>query len=380
MKSRMRSLTKKANRKKIALITTLGINIGDEFIRDGIIYAIENAFPEIEFTYLMFHKHNQFHFYKHGHFLNFIKRGRNYVARCLGPSTVMDECDAIIQCGAPIFWANCSNSKGWQHHLWCKVLKRYMGWKQILNIGGGSSYLYVDAIENDFRVTDSDANFIKYMLDLCTVTTVRDRLSQKIVEGLGYNAQLVCCPAFLNGLVLGGAKKREGDYIVINYMELAGHYTYGMPTYSQEWAKTLSRCVESLSKAGHKIVFLCHNKKEENLAKSTFSQFPAVLPANRLEYLKLAAGAKAGVCNRLHCAVVLASLGIPSVSIGNDSRLFMVSELGLPIVFAKDAQADELYGYVEKMLVDDNRPKELAALQKRTLEQYIEIFLKYLIV
>lgn len=360
-------------RKKIGLITTLNMNIGDEFIRDGIIVALEKAFPNVSFEYFMVHKHDPLQFYKWGKPFMFIRRGRNYVAKWIGHSTVFDDCDAIIQCGAPIFWKGCSQRNSWQAHLWNKVLNRYRGEKPILNLAGGSSFAYLPETFDEIP-TAADAKYIEYTLDLSTKTTVRDKLAKEITKKCGREAPLIPCSAFLSSLKYSGFPQQKDDYIIINYMEIGGHYTYGMKLNVEKWKNELCMTIRKLANDGHRIVFVCHNEAERNSAQSLGMDFEILFPSTREGYMQIVSRAKVGICNRMHCAVVLASFGVPAIAVGNDTRIFMAEQLELPIFFCNEVDAQELYRKIQKLLKDkDIFADKMVRLQEETIDKYVGI-------
>jgi hypothetical protein len=359
--------------KKIGLITTLNLNIGDEFIRDGITIALEQAFPEHKFNYVMVHKHDPLKFYKCGIFFNFVNRGRVMLAKHLGKSTIFDDCDAIIQCGAPIFWQGCSNKNTWQNHLWYKVLNRYRGKKPILNLCGGSSYGYKPDTFKDIP-SPADAQYIDYIMHLADKTTVRDKLAHKIALKYDKDTPFIPCSAFIAKMKYALQGGNRDSCIIINYMKIGGHYDYDMTFDDNKWQNDLMKIIHKFASDGHRIVFLCHNEEEKKVAEALGTKFDIVLPANRKDYLEFAMGAKLGICNRMHCAVVLGSLGIPAIAVGNDTRLLMVEEIGLPNYFIGNVEPDILYNKGRELMADCVAwDSKMAILQQETLHKYKQL-------
>jgi glycosyltransferase involved in cell wall biosynthesis len=79
------------------------------------------------------------------------------------------------------------------------------------------------------------------------------------------------------------------------------------------------------------------------------------------------------VCNRLHAAVALASVGIPSVSVGTDTRLLMVAAIGLPYRYVKDVDTELLEDAIETLLEHRNDERDrLLELREWTWSRYID--------
>ncbi len=102
-------------------------------------------------------------------------------------------------------------------------------------------------------------------------------------------------------------------------------------------------------------------------------KLPRFLPRTIPEYFSLIARSKAAVCNRLHAAVALAGVGIPSVSVGTDSRLLMVAAIGLPYRYVKEARIDELEDELETVLRNREDERErLIGLRDWTWNRYVD--------
>lgn len=352
--------------KRIGLISTIGINFGDEFIRDGIIYSLKQAFPRDKTDLIIVHKHDFLRFYKLGFLFDWLPRGKKYFVKLVGRETVFDSCDAIVQCGAPIFWEDCSSWGTWQNILWHKILKKFSGKIPILNLGGGSSYYYHSKNKLDVRLSDPDGAFIRHMLKTADVTTVRDELAQSIALSCGYSVKKIPCPAYLASLAYALQSKSD-EYIIINYMPLGGHYNYGYHEPIEKWKDTLLDVIKKIQGAGEKLILFCHNQHEMIEAKKLNLKIPIVLPRNRLEYMQIVAKAKGGICNRIHCSVVLASLGKPSLAVGNDTRLLMANEFQIPTFFVSQVSSDHLYEKFKQVVSD----KELCINNKSYFHTFI---------
>lgn len=369
---------------KIGLITTLNTNLGDDLIRKGIINLIESIYSGYEIEYVMVNKHNPYTVYPFSHpvFLlnyigeyfktNFLKNLRDKITK-FGFSK-FDKCDIIIQCGAPVLWPDC-NENEWAIPLWEQIIGRLYLKKFVFNIAAGSCY----PMENQpqFVQQENAKKYLKRIYDYCRLTTVRDSLSKKLFESIHCSETILLpCTAFLS------AKNEkiinENGYILINYMEGGGHYDWDQKIDNKKWERTIKDFIDKY-KNKNKIAFLCHDKKEYELAKKLAPELPVILPESTDNYFNELFDCKFAICNRMHASVALASIGIPSIAICTDTRLLMVKEIGLPVYYIKDADFDTLEKEVINLSKNLKKENErLIELKKNTFTSYFELLTKYL--
>jgi polysaccharide pyruvyl transferase WcaK-like protein len=364
---------------RIGLVTTLQTNIGDDLIRDGICALLRRAVATQELAFVPVNKHRPATVFPAGHPLRLAHAARLLNLRKMGRLTkrysvlsqcsLFDRCDMVVQCGTPVLWPGCSRSE-WADLLWLGVLNRLHQRIRILNLAAGSCYPWErkpDLVDNQ-----DDQAFLKAILRLSHLTTARDRLAVHLLSHLGYQVPRLPCTAFL------AADGRDvprgpGEVVLINYMAGGGHYDWDQHIDATRWRDTVRSLVNRLGRR-HRLAFLCHDAKECQLARDMAGEVPCLWPRSTGEYLGLVAGAKAALCNRMHAAVALASLGIPSVAVCTDTRLLMVEALGLPCIYVKQAEAGPLEALIEDLIA--RRPQErerLAALQDSTRQRYLEL-------
>ncbi len=372
---------KRNDRMRLGLLTTLATNIGDDFIRDGLLHVVRELLPECGLEYVAVCKHEPHSVYPLWHPLRAV--GNNSFCHRTIPGRVrglaedvlpsfgfsrFDACDLILQCGTPVIWDGCRNSE-WGRLIWHDVLARLGGsGKPILNVGGGSCYPWTR--QPTTLVGNADEPFARLMLDACQLTTVRDRLARDMFASLGYQAQHFCCPAMLVGKTLVDPA-RPSRKVAINYMHGGGHYGYGQEIDAGAWENTLRQMIAKIQTVGWQPIFLAHNEAELKLAAQTWPELPRSHPASQREYFNLIRDAAFGIFNRMHAAVAAAGLGIPSVSIGTDTRNLMVETLGLPVFYVKEATVDNISAAVDSLLLNRDRESErLLALRDVTRENY----------
>jgi hypothetical protein len=366
---------------RIGLLTTLNTNLGDDFIREGLVHVISQIAPNRAREYVAINKHEPHTVYPRWHPIRLCYeagyRPRPKVDWLLrrvehGLSTFglsrFDDCDIILQCGTPVIWEGCRSSE-WANLVWLDVLARLSRkGKTVLNIGGGSCYPIEKQPET--LAGNSDEAFIRTMLKTARLTTVRDKLTKKLFASLGYESPHLCCPATLAGQAF--TKPAEpGRKVLINYMSGGGHYDFGQKIDAKAWETTMRRLVSELIQQGWKPVFVAHNEGELNIARQIWPDLPSVLPPTPRAYFETCRDAAFGIFNRLHASVAVAGLGIPSVAVGTDTRNYMVETLGQPVFYVKEADFDRMLAAVSAIVSQrDSESRRLLALEKETLNQY----------
>jgi Polysaccharide pyruvyl transferase len=368
----------------IGLITTLNRNIGDDFIRDGIVQLMLRVFAGRDVRFVAVNKHTPWSVYPGWHPLRWMQtldglpRGRRVadwvrsrVSEALYPfgGSRFDRADIIVQCGAPVLWPGCHGSE-WASPLWDQVVGRLSDRVPVLNLAAGSAYAWEDQPQ---QVSDPrDVAFLSRILSYCRVTTARDELVSRLAGGLGVDVPTIPCSAFLCGRRFGMPNRADDGTVLFNYMPGAGHFEWGQGIDEREWMETARSLVKRLS-ARHRVAFICHDMREYAAAERVNPDLPRFMPRTPEEYFSLVRASKAAVCNRLHAAVALASVGIPSVSVGTDTRLLMVAAIGLPYRYVKDVDAESLEDTIETLLVRRNDERDrLLELREWTWSRYID--------
>lgn len=320
---------------KIGLITTINTNIGDDLIRKGIVRLINDIISDVKF--ISINKHQ--------------------------PETLnsqFDDCNLIIQCGAPTLWNGC-HSCGWAIPIWHNVIGRLYKHIPVLNIGGGSCYS-----SSSPKINEKDLDYIKKIHSYCHTTTVRDRLAHDILNNMSIKSILLPCPALI---ATNNISNQSDGAIVVNYMHKGGHYDFDNCIDKDKWFNTLNSTLMNLS--NHNIVMLCHNKDELNIAKKLFPKYDHILADSPEHLIDIALNAKLGILNRLHASMAFASVGVPSIAIGNDTRLMMTSLVGIPSYHVSSVNCDTILNNVDTLLKNNTEFKNnMINLKEKTYEQY----------
>lgn len=374
---------------RIGLLTTLGRNIGDDFIREGLVEVARRVAQRRTLEFVPVDKHEPhtvypaWHPIRMGYTKGFRLRPhvgplRRQAERFLPPFglTRFDACDVVLQCGTPVIWEGCRNSE-WARLIWRDVLARIARrGVPVLNLGGGACYPW-ERRPATLR-GDPDEAFVRLMLDAARVTTARDRLTRSLLASLGYEVPILACPALLVGQT-HATSTRPTRKVLINYMRGGGHYDWGQGIDAKSWEETMRQTVSHVRRQDWEPLFLAHDAGEMELAARIWPDMPRVHPAGSREYFEVVRDAAFGVFNRMHAGVAVAGLGVPSVTAGTDARNLMVENLGLPVFYIKEATAERMCAAIDELARNrDAESDRLLATRQLTLAGYEDCMRQFL--
>jgi hypothetical protein len=365
---------------RIGLITTLNTNIGDDFIRTGLLKVLKKARKGQEIEFVAINKHRPYTVYPGWHpvraaeLANFLPRGKTRAANLIGSLLAAPglskfaSCEAVVQCGAPVLWPGCHSCE-WAQPLWRDIVGSLHQRIPVFNLAAGSCYPWE---RQPASVEDQDdAEFLTTIHGYCRLTTVRDHLSRNLFNSLGCPVTHLPCSALLAAGEPKTSANGDGT-ILINYMPGGAPYDFEQKVDPSAWRVTVQKLSASLRKR-HKVAFICHNETERRAAAELADGLPIYLPRTVEEYFEIASGAKAGIFNRMHASVGFGGLGIPSIAVGGDTRLLMVEHIGLPFYFLKDATTVALEEKLEGLLLERAAQKErLLNLRREAMDGYVK--------
>jgi ADP-heptose:LPS heptosyltransferase len=347
---------------RIGFQTTLGINVGDEFIREGIRCILDQL--KVPYAPLYVNKHDP----------------TSLNTPCEDESVLCSDkywdCDLFIQAGAPVYWhipPHTSVNSGWHVWLWEeRILNTRADRAQpvFVNLGAGACQAWGD--DGAGFVADAlCADFARRASARACLTTVRDPLAARILEQLGLPYTALPCPAFL----AAGRHRLDGTggpVIGLNWMPLGGHYDLSGDFDRVGWEKCCRSVTERLRALG-RIVFVCHDEEEHSYAR----QFS--LPVERVFYSRnwrdffdVYSSCALVVANRVHGAVCAAGFGVPAIILGNDARAGIGEYIGLPVLRSGVAAPDEIVDRAIKLLSHRRAEKKrLINLRDDTLRRYV---------
>lgn len=343
----------------MGFLTTLGVNIGDEFIREGVLHCLEQLGLAVEPYFV--NKHDR----------ESLTSIQDVEIESIGDK--IRNTDLFIQSGAPVYWHHGyggHNSTLAEWHGWAweeRILPP--GGPVFVNLGAGSCQAWGD--QGDSFVADpACAEFAIRAGQRAALTTVRDPVAANILERLGVAHERLPCPAFL-----AAGRRRpgqgSGDLIAVNLMPKGGHYDFSVGLATGSWIVRLHTLLEELRLVG-RILFLCHDREEEEFAAQFASGGERVFRAAAYrDYLDIFPVLTAIFANRVHAAVTAAGFGIPAMIAGSDTRARIGEWIGLRVFEARTLDPAEAAAGMAELVRNRGRESErLRVLRQETVKRY----------
>jgi len=349
---------------KIAFMTSLGANVGDEFIREGICSFLDEIFEIWEPFYV-----------------NKVDLLSLHQSLEDEPTVLEDkfrDADIIIQAGAPVFWKigeNSSYTVKWAEELWQNRIFQLGPEKPIFNIAAGACQPYPDFAKT-FLSDPACVQFAKDVRSACRWISARDPLASQILYALGIEHDVLPCTAF-------HASRRSrflgsyGEVIGINLMPFAGHYKLKEDIDEGTWKVTIKAFLDELRKR-HSLFFIAHDSSEKEFMKSFLGPGEVIFHSlHWRDYLPVYAKCSVVMASRVHGAVCAAGFGRPAVIVGNDSRLLIGDYIGIPSLYVSQARANELVDLIERAIAMQHTERDrLLTLREESAHRYRKAILE----
>jgi len=336
----------------ISIITTIRHNIGDDFVREGIVSILNDVakFEKIE----QIHKHSPIttiYGFEKVRKLG-VSQTIEPILRFAGTKDRIADADLLIQSGAPVYWCHpggphCADNEWFDPLIRKRFLKDRRN-RRFLNIAGGSCQRYHSDGSEVIDCPKCKA-YIAEFFDACDLTLLRDSLAQRMLQLAGRDAVVLPCTSIFARDHLKIAPS-NGGYIVVNFMETGGHYTFGQTIDADKWRKNFVEVVKKLTLHG-RVVAACHTVAEETLAKQIVPSVETyIVPDEHVAFMNFYAGARFAVVNRVHAGFMMASFGKPVAVIGNDSRALMIKNLNLTPHYVEDVNSEVIDQMIDELL------------------------------
>lgn len=339
----------------IVLVSTVGHNPGDEFIRLGQQHLLQRLVSDTEFSVV--HKHDPRTLFEDS-----VPRGSPH--RLLAPllhrvhsaltsaRNRLSVADLVVFAGTPFIWRqdtwllpSTSANAEWTAPIWGALVHEYRD-VPVLNLAAGTSLnprQDLGFILKDRRVVA----FLDSALRRASLTTARDQTTARILERIGHSVPVLPCTSLW---AAHGARleRTPQEYVALNVMREGVHRARGKATAGPTWRDTIRAVVEQLS-LRWPLRFICHSPEELRLARTWFPSHPAIYSRDPVVLLDAYGRARYTVSNRVHGAAGAASFGRPALGIGGDSRMELLQEFGLPTMDVAAATAGAILDACERM-------------------------------
>ncbi len=229
---------------------------------------------------------------------------------------------------------------------------------------------------------DSDVTFYKKAYSYVSKLTVREPFARNIFASIGIDAEVVPCIAIASGRYFENYINNNlpplplnDKVVMINFQAFGSNDHWGQDIDPKRWLSIVMRVVNDLNKLNYRIEFLCHSLAEYKLAQHYWPDANIFFPKTEIEYAVCISRAKVGFVSRIHAAVALAGIGIPSVVVGNDTRIATTTEFGLPSFFTKEIDSDLIVAELLELTSNlSNEKLRLINLREEVILRYVSIF------
>lgn len=226
-----------------------------------------------------------------------------------------------------------------------------------------------------------DKVFYEKAFKYVTKLTVRESIAKKIFSSMGIDVEVVPCIAVASGRYFETIINKlpliplNEKVVLINFQALGSNEDWGQNVDASRWADLVRGVVVDLNRLNHKVEFLCHSQPEYQLAKSFWPNANIFFPKNEAEYAVCISRAKVGFVSRIHAGVALAGIGVPSVVVGNDTRIGTTTEFGLPSFFTKNISKNQVVSKILDLISNLDKEKlRLINLREEVILRYVNIF------
>jgi hypothetical protein len=348
---------------RVAFMTTLGRNVGDEFIREGIRSFFDDVLGgAYEPLYVDKHDLETLH--------------RRVMDESIDVQDKFRDADVIVQAGAPVYWANGrfrSYNVEWAQALWFDRIFKLGSEKTILNLGAGAGQKSEDDIETllaDPQLID----FAEQAGRACAWTTARDPLASQFLRGCNVEHELLPCPAFhaARRVVGRGSLPKSNNLLAVNFMPKAGHYRLKPETDEAKWCATINELLPMLRK-DHKLLFVAHDQAEAQFHRTLAHGDESIFFSHDYrDYMALFSRVKGIFANRVHAAVCVAGFGRPAVIVGNDARIGIARPIGIPAKDSSQATAHWIEDELQQQFAESEKlSRRRIALREESAHRYV---------
>ncbi|MBD3180734.1 hypothetical protein GF312_00480 [Candidatus Poribacteria bacterium] len=285
----------------LSIITTIGINAGDNFIYEG----FKKLFPVKKYgSILLINKAD-------------VPRSKEY-------RELIDLSDIIVICGSPIFYKECYKMK-WQNRILDYSKK---SGKKILLFAVGSNFLCSADGKVKPPVETRDGRYRKFVSRyneaIIDGFNVRDRYCRNFLNGLGFqNVNQVSCPSLFSGDMR--IKDNDADLIFLIW----GDDYWSCKLSPKKILKICHEIKAILEKefSQQKVVWVCHDfNSYKRLLKKVKNQ-EVLFSNNYIDFFKYYKRCRFAFSVKVHGSMLLSSMGIPSLLLQLDSRASVIEAL-----------------------------------------------------
>jgi hypothetical protein len=286
------------------------------------------------------------------------------------------ECDYIINAAGPRLFSTrrCHSAV----EPWALVLNRVLkkGRVQLINLGFGTNFSG-DWENRSGLVRKLDRIFCRSFCGKAVINLCRDPVANDLLCSLGIPSEVWPCPSLLarryHKLI---PKPQRKEYIALNFHPSGTRGLLDKEKCDEKWVRHVADVVAFLDQNKLPCKFIMHEQMELDLARKYFPfsvEERFILPESIPDYLEAYGRASVALTSRVHGAYAAASMGIPSVVIGSDSRSTMAELIQLPCLSCHTATGAQMF----EVLTELQSRREVESMRLLTLCE--EVYQGYLI-
>lgn len=338
---------------KFALFTSLNTNVGDDFIREGILNLLKRVGTNFKYTLINKHDPKSLFDFK-------------------GKNKILDS-DFIILCGTPVFWSiNGSTSYNCDWIKWFYEDHIFSGNHKLIILAAGSCHSLDCNIEHlcneDFQLK----NFAKKVYKKAKFISTRDFVCRDLLNNYGIPNKLLFCTA-LNCIKETKGSRLEPKYISVNIMKNFGHFS-NFFMFSIKYREVLNEI-----RNHGPIKFICHDQNEFDFALQNKKGSDIIFYSkNYKDYYSVFEDVVLHISCRVHGSILASSAAVPNINIITDSRGYSCNRLS---TYSFDPNIHSYYDMkimIENILKNkDTITEDLIFLKNYNQEEYINIFNQY---
>ncbi|WP_152415473.1 hypothetical protein [Caenispirillum salinarum] len=340
-----------------------------------------------------FEQHHPFSVYPEGHWTRWIDKLRHdrlmWLRRRLAREDVYQkmwaqtqplEFDLAVACGGPNLVSGAAATPQMRllmHHF--NGAFAFRG-TPVLDAAVGSGFPLERIPE---RLSPEDEAFYKTSTGITRAITVREHDACRLYGTIGVEAPVIPCIAIGSGRFFQrfrdeadrSGTPRDERPIIINFQAKGSNTDWDQGVDPAAWMDLVRGVVADLRADGQRVELLCHSLYERKLARQLAPDLPIHFPQTEEEYGHIIANAKVGFVSRIHAGVALAGIGVPSLVVGNDTRIGTTAEMGLPSYFTKKLDRDTVVAEIRRLVSSADAERErLLALRESVIKRYAEVF------
>ena len=270
----------------ILLISDVNYNVGDYFIREGVIHLLETALSDTEIHFDIMGMHEA-----------------EYIRSPEG-QRILERADLGVQAGMPFFWNQNYSihptfkkipipfAKRVEYKTTPKIMAATDAlWKDgLIRLGTRCALLGIGSVQ-PYHDTAKDIyspellQFAKETASNAVAISVRDNMTSDFLDMCEIPHVKLTCPSIFarKRLHPGSGEKR---YVVINYMDGGGPYHFDYRINKRAWRKTMVNFRSWLEEEKkEQVVFSCHNQDDLDLTRDHFKGADTFFSKDYRDYL-----------------------------------------------------------------------------------------------